>query len=203
MMEGDFAAWRTYLHPQQRAVAYRADLEWPLPARRRRRYRQDRRRFASCRVPRPTPRAPRAAVHVHPESRRGSRGRRPRSSATRRTRPHRRARGRPGGASRRPGRRRATRCDPGRTASRRRSGRTPSARRGPADLAPALTPAFLAGEYRTVVLGMSEQSRDAYLRVKRPVEASGSTVFSERPSGGRGSVRCAVSPRRDAQRSIS
>lgn len=38
----------------------------------------------------------------------------------------------------------------------------------PPDLAPTLSPAFLAGEYRSVVLGMTEQTRDAYLRVKRP-----------------------------------
>ncbi|WP_219420241.1 UvrD-helicase domain-containing protein [Pseudonocardia nigra] len=38
----------------------------------------------------------------------------------------------------------------------------------PADLASVLTPAFLATEYRTVVLGMAEQTREAYLRVKRP-----------------------------------
>jgi hypothetical protein len=38
----------------------------------------------------------------------------------------------------------------------------------PADLAPVLTAAFLAGEYRTIVLGMTEQTRDVYLRVKRP-----------------------------------
>ena len=37
----------------------------------------------------------------------------------------------------------------------------------PADLGPALTPSFLVGEFRTVVLGMPEHSRDAYLRVKR------------------------------------
>ncbi|MGH3528757.1 MAG: 3'-5' exonuclease [Pseudonocardiaceae bacterium] len=37
----------------------------------------------------------------------------------------------------------------------------------PADLVPALTPGFLAGEYRTVVLGMSEHTREAYLGVKR------------------------------------
>ncbi|MGH4013138.1 MAG: 3'-5' exonuclease [Pseudonocardiaceae bacterium] len=37
----------------------------------------------------------------------------------------------------------------------------------PADLVPVLTPAFLAGEYRTVVLGMSEHTREAYLQVKR------------------------------------
>ena len=37
----------------------------------------------------------------------------------------------------------------------------------PADLASSLTPTFLAGEYRTVVLGMAEQTRDAYLHVKR------------------------------------
>lgn len=37
----------------------------------------------------------------------------------------------------------------------------------PADVVPALTPGFLAGEYRTVVLGMSEHTREAYLRVKR------------------------------------
>lgn len=39
--------------------------------------------------------------------------------------------------------------------------------RAPADLVPALTPGFLAGEYRAVVLGMSEHTREAYLRVKR------------------------------------
>lgn len=38
----------------------------------------------------------------------------------------------------------------------------------PADLAPTITPAFLAGEYRTVVLGMAEQTREAYLHVRRP-----------------------------------
>jgi hypothetical protein len=37
----------------------------------------------------------------------------------------------------------------------------------PADLAPVLTPGFLAGEYRTVVLAMAEQTREAYLQVKR------------------------------------
>lgn len=36
------------------------------------------------------------------------------------------------------------------------------------DPAPALTPAFLVGEYRSVVLGLSERRRDAYLKVKRP-----------------------------------
>jgi hypothetical protein len=30
-----------------------------------------------------------------------------------------------------------------------------------------LTPAFLSGEYRTVVLGMPEPTREAYLQVKR------------------------------------
>ncbi|QJY51070.1 DEAD/DEAH box helicase [Pseudonocardia broussonetiae] len=30
MMEGDFAAWRTYLHPQQRAVAYRPSYNGPF-----------------------------------------------------------------------------------------------------------------------------------------------------------------------------
>jgi hypothetical protein len=38
----------------------------------------------------------------------------------------------------------------------------------PADLAPTVTPSFLAAEYRTVVLGMSEPTREEYLRVKRP-----------------------------------
>lgn len=37
----------------------------------------------------------------------------------------------------------------------------------PDDLAGQLTPAFLAGEYRSVVLGMPEHTRDAYLKVKR------------------------------------
>jgi hypothetical protein len=37
----------------------------------------------------------------------------------------------------------------------------------PTDLVPALTPAFLSGEFRTVVLGMSETTRQAYLQVKR------------------------------------
>jgi hypothetical protein len=39
--------------------------------------------------------------------------------------------------------------------------------RAPADLVPTLTPAFLSGEYRTVVLGMPVQTREAYLQVKR------------------------------------
>ena len=30
MMEGDFAAWRTYLHPTQRAVAYRETCNGPF-----------------------------------------------------------------------------------------------------------------------------------------------------------------------------
>ena len=37
----------------------------------------------------------------------------------------------------------------------------------PPDLAAQLTPSFLAAEYRTVVLGMSERTRAEYLRVKR------------------------------------
>ncbi len=37
----------------------------------------------------------------------------------------------------------------------------------PADLVPVLTPAFLSGEYRTVVLAMPERTREAYLQVKR------------------------------------
>jgi superfamily I DNA/RNA helicase len=37
----------------------------------------------------------------------------------------------------------------------------------PTDLRSALTPAFLAGEYRTVMLGMPEHTREAYLKVKR------------------------------------
>jgi superfamily I DNA/RNA helicase len=37
----------------------------------------------------------------------------------------------------------------------------------PADLAAHLTPSFLAAEYRTVVLGMTEHTRAEYLRVKR------------------------------------
>ena len=37
----------------------------------------------------------------------------------------------------------------------------------PAELVPQLTAGFLAGEYRTVVLGMDEHSRAEYLRVKR------------------------------------
>lgn len=37
----------------------------------------------------------------------------------------------------------------------------------PADLAPHLGPAFLAGEYRTVVLALTEHTRDAYLKAKR------------------------------------
>lgn len=39
--------------------------------------------------------------------------------------------------------------------------------RPPADLVPVLTPAFLSGEFRTVVLGMPLGTREAYLQVKR------------------------------------
>ena len=52
------------------------DLQRALPARRRSRHRQDRRRPAPCRVPRPPARCPGPALHLHPQPR-GEPGGRP------------------------------------------------------------------------------------------------------------------------------
>ena len=57
-----FAAWRTFLHPSQRKIAYRDKLFRPGPGDRRPRNRQDGHRAAPCGLP-GRARGPSAADH--------------------------------------------------------------------------------------------------------------------------------------------
>jgi hypothetical protein len=168
MMEGDFAAWRTYLHPKQRAVAYRETWNGPyrlaggagtgktVVALHRAAFlaRRPDARVLLCTFTRNL--AADLEVDV-------------RSLVTPEELPRIQVRGvdqvvravvqsvdGPPGAILGTGEQESLWEDAARVAA------------VPADLTPMLTPAFLAGEYRTVVLAMPEQTRDAYLRVKRP-----------------------------------
>ena len=167
MMEGDFAAWRTYLHPTQRAVAHRAAYKGPfrlaggagtgktVVALHRAAFlaRRDGARILLCTFTR------NLATNLEVDLR---------SLVT----PEEAARVEVRGVDQvvravvaamdgPPG---APLGDREQEALWEEAVRSSNV---PADLAPQLTPGFLLGEYRTVVLGLPERTRAEYLRAKR------------------------------------
>lgn len=166
MLEGDFAAWRTYLHPTQRAVAYRKTYNGPF-------------RLAGGAGTGKTVVALHRAAHLARSGARVLLCTFTRNLATNLQvdvrsllRPDEIGRVVVNGVDQLV-RSIVTAVDGplGQHLGDREQdgiwGEAVKAAAVPADLAPQLTPSFLAGEYRTVVLGLPEHTRDAYLRAKR------------------------------------